>query len=1550
MKNVIGYVIKSVFLTIILISSLGIVNNSYSQGLTIDQIPLFLTNAVDPRVMLVMSRDHQLYIKAYTDYSDLDGDGVLDTTYNDKVNYSGYFDSNKCYTYTNSRFEPKRKVPNADSYACGGAGEWSGNFLNWATMTRMDLVRKVLYGGYRSTDSISDTVLERVLLPYDVHSFVKVFKTTSTNKVRDFTPYDQTSISICNLTQATGVSKNVSTITYPPLIRVASSAWPRWASSEVTQCQWGSGTQPGNSSNLVSPNNDTGLNVRVKVCVSDLEEENCLAYGSNKKPIGLLQKYGKPGAVSVRFGLMTGSYGDNKSGGVLRRTLSRISDNPTVSAILNEFNKDTGQFVNQGTTNAGIINTLNRFRISSYDYTNKKYTKFKGSLPDSQTCATYGTLVFPNGECADWGNPLGETYLEMLRYLAGKKKATPNFDANDVSFIPSLPQVEWDDPMPEGEWCAYNTAVVISTGLNSFDTDELSNELGIDVKAETNQVGALEKINGSTYLIGNNGTTNDKQCTAKSLSGLADAKGVCPEVPSLEGGYQIAGLSYYAHTNDIRLDREEKQLVDTYTVALAESLPRFEIPVGSDKNITLLPACMANNNGSAPFPNTTDYPGLGWRVCSMTDLIVEQATYKNNKIVSGSFLINWEDSTWGNDYDMDGIERLAFCIGSACSDISVSCATTGSPSVIIPWPTVASNEIAVISCAAQAVAGNALLFGYTITGSNNNDGFKPTILRPGSSNFNVGDKLPSSVTSPNKATFATGNSAGKLLENPLFYAAKYGAFKDENDNNEPDLESEWNADNDSKKIPDGFNQVKNPAKLEKALDDILANVIKVAKETGSSTSVTTNSTRLETSSLVYQAQFTSSNWTGRMFAYSLFFDDPNNPEGSIGNQVWDVTDKFPTPDNRKIFSYDPELLTTKGIEFTWDDLSDSQRELLDKECFDDNSCIESMILNYLRGDDSEEAPVGPYRSRTVTVKNDSNVEVEEHLKLGDIVNSDPWFVGIENFGYNILPNPEGAAYLTYRSSSSYVNRRKMIYVGANDGFLHGFDATDSADGGKEILAYVPNTTIISQTIQSGESDLRSLTRPSYTHKYFVDGSPRAGDVYFGGAWHTVLAGTLGAGGKGIFALDVTNPDAFTKSNILWEINTLSSPNASDLTDTSSQAGFANNLGYTFSQPSVVRMANGKWAVIIGNGYNSTSQKAVLYIIDAETGHLIKSIDTKVGSATQLNGLSTPIAVDVNDDRIVDAVYAGDLQGNLWKFDVSDSSTSNWGVAFMNGASPKPLFVAKDANNVIQPITAKPQVGKNPAGGVLVYFGTGRYFVEGDNDFDDKLVNASPTPPTVQTFYAVWDNNTQVTRSDLVAQTIITELVAGDFNIRITTDNEVDYTGTAKGWYLDLVKPSVPIGGVATAQGERVVAVPVLRPGNRIVFTTVIPSLEPCEFGGTSWLMELEATTGKRLAKTFDLNGDWKVDSQDTQVVTLPTGGPNGGPLTVTVAASGKQSEVGIIKTPGIIPSPGGGIEYKYTSGTKQCTKDCIKTVKGSLEVTAEDYGANVGRQSWRQLR
>src|SRR5262249_40397111 len=159
------------------------------------------------------------------------------------------------------------------------------------------------------------------------------------------------------------------------------------------------------------------------------------------------------------------------------------------------------------------------------------------------------------------------------------------------------------------------------------------------------------------------------------------------------------------------------------------------------------------------------------------------------------------------------------------------------------------------------------------------------------------------------------------------------------------------------------------------------------------------------------------------------------------------------------------------------------------------------------------------------------------------------------------------------------------------------------------------------------------------------------DAYFGGAWHTVLAAGLNKGGREVYALDVTNPDSVTESNaagsVLWEFT---SANDAD-------------LGYTFSRPAIVKMHNGKWAAVFGNGYNNTGTgHAVLYVLNLSDGTVLAKIDTGVGTAATPNSLATPAAVDVDSDNVIDYVYAGDLLGNMWKFDVRDLAAGNWKVA------------------------------------------------------------------------------------------------------------------------------------------------------------------------------------------------------------------------------------------------------------------------------------------------
>jgi len=154
--------------------------------------PPFIAADAPPLVMLVLERDHKLYYEAYNDATDLDGDGQLDIGYKDAINYFGYFDSDKCYTYDSSgaRFVPSRFAPNAyavsPNHYCGGTDEWSGNFLNWLSMARMDVIKRVLYGGHRSTDTTSETVLEGVYIPQDAHSWGKEYAGSDTRQLTPF--------------------------------------------------------------------------------------------------------------------------------------------------------------------------------------------------------------------------------------------------------------------------------------------------------------------------------------------------------------------------------------------------------------------------------------------------------------------------------------------------------------------------------------------------------------------------------------------------------------------------------------------------------------------------------------------------------------------------------------------------------------------------------------------------------------------------------------------------------------------------------------------------------------------------------------------------------------------------------------------------------------------------------------------------------------------------------------------------------------------------------------------------------------------------------------------------------------------------------------------------------------------------------------------------------------------------------------------------------------------------------------------------------------------
>ena len=711
------------------------------------------------------------------------------------------------------------------------------------------------------------------------------------------------------------------------------------------------------------------------------------------------------------------------------------------------------------------------------------------------------------------------------------------------------------------------------------------------------------------------------------------------------------------------------------------------------------------------------------------------------------------------------------------------------------------------------------------------------------------------------------------------------------DDREENIDDMWHAAINSR---GSFFSASDPDTFADSLSSVLSNI---TSRTSSAASVALNSGAASSDTKIYQARFKSGDWSGQLLAYSI------DTDASIASQVWDASTLIPRPGRRIITTYNG----TNGVPFRWNQLTSAQKIQLDSS---------SAILSYIRGNASNEsANGGNFRNR--------------NTRLGDIINSTPTYIAVPNASY---PNYWGVGqpendvpYTSFVSANT--SRQPLIYVGANDGMMHAFNA----ETGVEEFAHIPSMIY---------DNLPDLTLPNYNHKFYVDGSPTIFDAFYDDNWHTVLVSGLGAGGQGMFALDVTDPTAFDDQStaaqkVLWEF-----------TDDDDR-----DMGYTFGQASIIRLNNGEWAALFSGGYNnnddnkldggntddSLTGNAVMYLVNIKTGALIKKFDTKEGIAddptgnSRPNGLSSPSAIDTNNDRIVDLIYAGDMFGNVWSIDVSSSDKNNWDFSYKSGTNPVPLYVACAGTscngNNIQPITTRIQVVNHPReNGYLLLFGTGKYFEVGDN---------STTGQVTQSFYGIWDKRVtprvSFNRSNLLEQSIIQESTMNSTEYRVTSNNPIDWSQKS-GWYMDLYNQQ---GNNANNYGERQVSDAIIRNG-RIIFATLVPSADPCDDGGSGWLMEMNYANGSRLSYSpFDVNGDSSFSADD--FVNL--GDIDGDGQDDYVPVSGKKSKVGIIARPSIASEAGGQREIKYTSGAD-----------GNIEVTIENPGPGfTGRQSWRQL-
>ena len=700
------------------------------------------------------------------------------------------------------------------------------------------------------------------------------------------------------------------------------------------------------------------------------------------------------------------------------------------------------------------------------------------------------------------------------------------------------------------------------------------------------------------------------------------------------------------------------------------------------------------------------------------------------------------------------------------------------------------------------------------------------------------------------------------------------------------IDDTWHAALNSR---GGYFSAADPTSLVNSLTTILSSVI---ASSSSALTLSLSANVLTTNAIAYYAGYNTTDWSGSLDARAIAAN------GTVGASVWKAGDAGTQLTARA--ATDRFIATSTGpgtgtaISFAYTTLSTAEKAALDSSDGTGSTAATDGLgakrVDWLSGVRTLEGTT--FRTRSSL--------------LGAIFGSQPGYVGPPNAGYGdafSAGSPEAAAVKADAAMSysvflsKWASRPPVVYVGANDGMLHAFDAqlssVSGANPGKELWAYVPASVYANLPAQT------RLTNFSFTPT--VDGSPVTGDVFFNSkntvnnstmGWHTLLVGSLRLGGRGVFGVDITDPTGATlntstavASKVLWEFNS----------DSVATTGTPANLGYTFGTPVIARVAYdngttaatiGRWVVLVPGGYfpdGSTAAAASntyssLFVLDAQTGTLLKEIRTPTGAgAVASHGLTTPAVGDYDGDQVADVAFAGDLDGNVWRIDLSTatlaSTTASQGVSL--------LFKPATAN--AQSITTSPRLLADPTStNFIVIFGTGRY-----------LSTADTSDTTTQALYGIRDPGTTVTSpitvagGNLVVQTMVLDAATGAIGVTSNTT-----PATRSGWYLLL----------NTAAGERVVVTPALdSSSNTVTFSTLIPTAsDPCTTSSSGSIIALDGTTGGA-AFGVSIGSAVSFGSGYTLAGAHVLGAASSGSLYTAASLSGGTSYL-----PGQIPATGAG--------------------------------------------
>ena len=1114
--------------------------------------PPFMNQTVPPLVMLVMDKDHRQFLRAYNDITDLDGDGTLDTTYKDTIAYDGYFDWTKCYTYVsaNNRFEPAAAGSGVNGHYCSGA--WSGNFLNWATMARIDGLRKVLYGGHRIVDTTTTTVLSRTLLNQDGHSWAKAYTGTD---IASLTPVNWTAITFCN-TNTSGTQTS-------SLVMIANGNYPYAASTENKQCLWqynASTSSPYGPA--LSPTYT--YNTDVLVCVSTMLEANCETYtdtsGVNHyKPAGLMQSMGvdrngtattTDDIIHMKFALISGSYGAHTSGGVLR---SNVVDPNS------EIDPATGMIA----TTSQIIANLERFQLVQYSFSTGWYMGSATATSNiSNNNCNMGEILDLStanaGICRSWGNPMAEMMYEAIRYFSGKTGPTSQFQvaSPDAGLLGLTVASSWQDPYSNCPYCSKPFVLLLSDPRPSYDSDELpgsywpktistSDVPSVQTLIANANINSLEGI-GNVY-IGQSGSVTDRSCTPKA-GNFASIRGLCIEEPTKQGSYYLAGLANYAKTNDLRPDKPIAQSITTYSVVTNPPFPTLTFQVGTNQ-VQILPD-FHDGCPASPWGNLCTSQGLNgdnsggelvdFKICpNDTDWTTEQGngfTY--------CYDLMWDDADYGWDYELDVRYRI--------------------------YVKTTSSQITVKTKGLYGAAGHTDYAGYFINGVSGAGQYLDVVCggQAGFSDCDVYSAVNSTNdgmgNSVNQRTFTVSGATAQVLQDPFWYASKYGGFEDQNNSKTPDLASEW--DQDGNGVPDTYFFTSNPLQLQAQLGAAFVSILNSA---GSGTAISVLANSSSGDGTLYQSFFFPSvlepatlnevDWVG--YTQGLFVDafgnirEDTDGDGRLIYQNDLIIQTF-YDSNPASLTYG-QTLANKFVDANGDGLADSttptvanqpltntvpvweagkQLALMSPGARNIQTWVDTNNNGLVDGGEqiafttSNDAVLSPYlrtgstapytaadnvinfiRGTQVAGMRDRQRTVNGSLqvwKLGDNIYSTPIVVAAPRGRFDVLYSDS-----TYTAFyQQYQNRRQVIYMGANDGMLH------AINGGFYHAGDDPTTTTATEhgwftttpTNNSGGPNLGDelwgfipyqllpqlqwLTQIGYTHVYYVDLKPKVTDV------------------------------------------------------------------------------------------------------------------------------------------------------------------------------------------------------------------------------------------------------------------------------------------------------------------------------------------------------------------------------------------------------------------------------------------------------------------------